>query len=200
MTEATKRKELSPRDVVTPPVRLAFPALFKPRPKMKVPGGTDEKQRLTYQAVLLMPPEIALEPFHAAMKAAMLDKFGKIEKLPADRNPIRSCDEKAGSVDGYEPGWRYINTHSGYAPAVVDQRRQPILDQDAIFAGCWCRFHINAYAWIFGAKKGVSFSLNAVQLVRTDERLDGRSNVDDVFEALEDAGANTASADDMFAS
>lgn len=195
MQQQTEKK-LGPTHVVTPRVRLAFPALFKPRPKMK--GGTDpNSQKLTYQAVLLLPPEVDLKPFHDAMRAAMIDKFGKVEKLPADKNPIRSCDEKAGTVDGYEPGWRFINLHSQYAPAVVDQRRQPIIDESMIFAGCYVRAHVNAFAWTFGPRKGVSFGLNAIQLVEVGPRLDGRANVDDVFEALESTDT-TGDASDLF--
>lgn len=189
MHEAAKpKRELSPSNVVTPPCRLAFPALFKPKPRMKV-VKPDEKVRLTYQAVVLMPPEVTLEPFYEAMKFAMTEKWGKIEKLPGDRNPIRDAGDKAGQIDGYEAGWKFINCHSGYAPAVVDRRRQPIIEPELVYAGCWCRFHLNAFAWDYGGKKGVSFSLNAVQFDHDDDRLDGRANVEDVFEALEDSGS-----------
>ena len=62
-----------------------------------------------------------------------------------------------------------------------------MIDKDAVFAGCWCRFHLTAFAWDHPVGgKGVSFSLNAVQLVRQDERLDGRvTNVADIFDPIE---------------
>lgn len=175
------------RELVTPPVRLAFPALFKPKPRFQ---GSD---RETYQAVLLLPPDTDMAPFVAAMKAAMVEKFGKVIQLPAAKNPIRDCGDK--TIDGYEDGWAYINTHSGYAPAVVDQQRQEIIDPSKIYAGCWCRFHLTAYAWDHpSGGKGVSFSVNAVQLVRDGERLDGRRDVSEIFESITVEGDEESSA------
>jgi hypothetical protein len=182
--------ELHPTEIVTEPVRLAFPALFAPKPVMK--GSTD----LKYQAALLIPPSVDLAPFVNAVKAAMDDQWGKAIKLSGRGNPINSCDEK--ELNGYEDGWRFINVKSKYQPSVVDQKRMPILDpgigdledaireaENRIYAGCWCRFHISAYAWDNQFGKGVSFSLNAVQLVREDTRLDGKRSAKDVFDAID---------------
>lgn len=174
----TKPQQSDPMSLVTPPVRLAFPALFEPKPVAK--GNST----LKYQAVLLIPPSVQLAPFLEACKAAMLDKFGKIERVKAQNNPIKKCEEK--ELDGYEPGWHYINVKSNYAPTVVDQRRQDILDPERIFAGCWIRAAINAFAWDHPqGGKGVSFGLNAVQLVREDARLDGRKGASDLFDEVE---------------
>lgn len=171
--------ELSDREVVTEPCRLAFPSLFEPKPRFK---GSD---RETYQAVVLLPPEVDKKPFVNAIKAAMLDKWGKLLQLRSDKNPLRECGEKS-TIDGYEEGWHYINTHSGYAPGLVDQKRQEVIDREKFYAGCWCRFHLTAYAWEHPTGgKGVSFSLNAVQFVKDDDRLDGRKKAADVFDAIE---------------
>lgn len=170
--------EASPLSIVTPPVRLAFPALFEPKPVAK------GNPTLKYQAVLLIPPSVDLKPFYECVKAAMLEEWGKVEKLPARNNPIKSCEEK--ELDGYEPGWHFINVKSNYAPTVVDQRRQDILDPERIFAGCWVRCALNAFAWKHDqGGKGVSFGLNAVQLVREDTRLDGRKSATDLFDEVE---------------
>lgn len=173
--------ELAPTEIVTPPVRLAFPALFEPKPVAK--GSTE----LKFMATLLIPPTVELKPFYECVKAAMLDKWAKLLQLPAKNNPIKRCDEK--ELDGYEPGWFFINTKTQYQPNVVDQRRQEIIDKDRIFAGCWCRFHLNAYGYDHPqGGKGVSFGLNSVQLVREDARLDGRKTATDVFDEIETAG------------
>jgi len=170
--------DMKPTEIVTPPVRISFPALFEPR---AVARGKEEKK---YQASLLLPPDIELKPFLDCIRAAMLDKFGKLLKLPSRSNPIKDCGEK--DLAGYEDGWHFINVKTQFQPAVLDQRKQEILDADRVFAGCWCRFHLNAYAWDHPVGgKGVSFSLNAVQLVREDARLDGRRPAVDVFDAIE---------------
>lgn len=199
MPEATKTKE-----VVTGPVRIAFPALFRPKPVAK--GNPD----LKFQCALLLPPDTDLTPFKKAMVAAMEEKFGGAIKLSGTRNPLRPCDEK--EIEGYEDGWFYINVKSGYAPGVVDQARKPILDPELaevdfdtaiqraekrIYGGCWVRAHITAYAWNHQTGgKGVSFSLNAIQLVKTDTRIGGGPvDVMSVFDPI-DMGDDAGSGDD----
>jgi len=168
---------LEPNEIVTEPVRIAFPSLFKPKPVMK---GSDD---LKWQAALLLPPDYDKKPLLACIKAVMLEKWGKVIKLTGRNMPIKSCAEK--DLAGYEDGWFYVNTKSGYQPSVLDQRKQEVLDEDRIFAGCWCRFHLKAYAWDNQFGKGVSFGLEAVQLVRTDERLGGRKPATEVFGEIE---------------
>lgn len=192
----TKPKtSLSPMDIITPPVRLSFPALFEPRPR--APGS----DRMTYQAVLLIPPEVDMRPFAEAIKAAMREKWGdKITSLPADKNPIKDCADKA-ETPGYEVGWHYINTHSGYKPQVVDRNRQEVISPDVIYPGCWCRFHLKAFAYDHKVGgKGVSFSLEAVQFVRDGDRLDGRRKASDIFDPIETEEGGTAPGDleDLF--
>ena len=187
--------EMKATDIVTPPCRLSFPSLFE---KSATFRGSDDKK---YQASLLLPPEVDLKPFYACMEAAMLAKFGKPIKLPASKNPVKNCDEK--DLDGYDEGWHYINCKSGYQPNVLDQKRQEILDPERIFAGCWVRMHLSAFAWDHPTGgRGISFSLNSVQLVREGERLDGRRGGADVFEDIEveemptDTGAGQAAGGD----
>jgi hypothetical protein len=170
--------DLSDVEIVTEPCRISFPALFEPKPVAK------NNPDLKYQAAVLIPPDVDLAPFYAVVKAAMIAKFGKVIKLPAKSNPIHSCDDK--DLDGYDEGWHFVNVKSGYQPSVVDQKRQEVIDASRVYAGCWCRFHLSAYAWDHPqGGRGVSFSLNAVQLVREGERLDGRRAVKDVFDAVD---------------
>lgn len=193
--------ELREVEIVTEPFRLAFPALFEPKP---VAQG---EEKTSYQATLLLPPDANLKPFLRCIAAAMRDEWGKVEKITAGRSgwsphaqPIKPCD---GRYAGFDEGWHFIRTSSQYQPSVVDQRKQEILDPNRIFAGCWCRFHLNTYAWKHPVGgKGVSFSLNAVQLVREDERLDGRKSAQAVFdeievEGVEDLGVDTDELDEL---
>src|SRR5262245_52220906 len=85
------QKKPKPTVVIVPECRLAFPSLFKPKPRQR---GEQDQSKWTFQAVLLLPPTLDLSPFVSAMKAAMLDKFGKLISLPATKNPIRDCAEK----------------------------------------------------------------------------------------------------------
>lgn len=179
---------MKPTELVTPPVRLAFPALFEPRPVFK---GADEKK---YQAVLLLPPGTNMQPFAAAMKAAMLEEWKEVPKLRPDKQPVRPC---VGDYAGFDEGWHFIRVSSKYMPTVVDQRRQEVIDRERVYPGCWVRVHINAFAWSHQTGgKGVSFGLNAVQLVRDDERLDGRKKPEDLFDPIEIEGDGGFDGDD----
>lgn len=174
-------------EVTTKPVRLSYPHLFEPRAKSE--GGAP-----VYQAQLLLPAGFDIAPLRAAMSAALKDKFG--DKTPAkDRmapygNPLRKMEEKQDSETGtfpvgYEAGGHFISASNKYKPFVVDRKAQPIEDAALVYPGCWCQVHLNAYAWDYKGKWGVSFSLEAVQFVRDDERLDGRKAPTDVFKPLE---------------
>jgi hypothetical protein len=188
--------ELSNREIVTEPCRLSFPALFEPKPVSKT-----KPNELKYQAAILIPKSVSLKPFYDCVKAAMIEKFGKAIKLPARANPIKACDEK--ELAGYEEGWHYINAKSGYQPGVVNQKLQDIIDPTAIYAGCWCRFHLLAFGWDHPeGGKGVSFSLQSVQFIRDDDRLDGRLAAKDAFDAVEvegdDEPENNVDVDELF--
>jgi len=160
--------ELTPRDVITPPVRIAYAnGLWEAR----VPAGSAPGTKAKFGCVLLLPPETKLEAFAAAIKAAMMDKWGKVIPLPAAKNPIKDAAEKDG-VAGFDEGWHFINVSGTRQPAVVDGQLNPILDKDMLFSGCYVHAHLNAYAWDHPTGgKGVSFGLNSVQFVRTGERL-----------------------------
>lgn len=184
----TKKAAPNPCRIITPDVRLAFVSLFKPKPR--APGSPD----LRFQTAILVPPGTNMQPFADAIKAAMLKKFSKIIPLKDKGNPVRPADQQ--EYAGYEKGWLVINATSERQPPVVDRAKLPVTDPAIAHAGCWARCVLTAYGWgpnVGGS--GISFELNAVQIVRpgadTDPggaRLDGRGkpvNPDEAFEALE---------------
>lgn len=190
----SKQVPLTSRDLITPEGRLSFPSLFEPKPRFK--GSPN----LTYQCVLLLPPDTDMKPFHAAIKAAMVAKWGKVVQLPGDKNPIRSCSDKH-DVSGYEDGWFYLNLHSRNRPGVVDRVCVPVTDPARVYPGMWVRAFINSFAWEHpSGGRGISFGLNSIQLVRDDERLDGRRDATQVFTPLGDlegSPSSTPAADDL---
>lgn len=169
--------------IVTPDVRLQYPALWVPKPR-----AADKPDALTFQAVLLIPPDADLAPFANAIRAAVHGRFGPTAKINPAKLPIRSCADKPDSP-GYDEGWHYLNVHSKRQPGVVDQLAVPIATDDGrVYAGCWVRAYINAFAWEHPVGgRGVSFGLNAVQLVRDGERLVGGGRpATEVFAPLAD--------------
>ncbi len=159
-----------PTLVVLGPGRLSFPALFEAAPQM------GDATKLKFEATILLPPDTDIAPLHAALKKAVLDKFGELIPLAPDKYPIKDCEAKTAAkpLKGYLSGWHCITTKSDYAPELFDQRVKPLIDQEALYAGCWVNLFCKAYGYNVKGNRGVTFGLNAVQLVRDGDRLDGR--------------------------
>ena len=87
-------------------------------------------------------------------------------------------------IDKYpeNEGHFLLNARSKKKVGLVDVDRQPILDADEIYSGCWAYVSVTSFAYD-NASKGVSFFLNNIMKARDDERF----------------GASTASPDEDFA-
>lgn len=176
---ASKKRGVS-KTFVTEPCRLAFASLHKATPK-----HATTPDRLAFQATILIPPKMSLDPFKAAMKEASLQMWGEIRKLEGNGMPLKRANP-AKKWRGFDEGWFFVKASTLNPPAVVDQNRQPIIDPSKIYAGCWCRFAVNVFAWDNAAGAGLSFGLEAVQLIREDEPLARpRTPIDQLFDAVE---------------
>lgn len=204
MTETTKQEKKATA-VVLRDVRISYPNLFTPR-------AASENAEPKYSAQVLIPkghPQLA--ELQAAMKAAVAEKFknppaGK--DRAANGNPIRKMEEKQDPdtgefPGGYEAGGFFLSTSNKYKPAVVNRAAKLVTDENFIYPGCVCHISLNAYAWSFNSKWGVSFSLDGVQFVQDGERLDGRRPGTDAFAPLEgetppSGAAGASDQDDLF--
>lgn len=171
--------------IITPVVRLAFPALFEPAPVVK------GDPRLKYQATLIVEnaddlaaiEKLAVDTWNAKFPGKAFPKRGK------RGNPIHEADEMSDDVDGFPEGSFFIRASSKFRPGVVDRATDPIVDREEVYAGCYVRVQLSAYAWEHETGKGVSFNLGHVQKVKDGDRLDGRQDASEVFGALADSSA-----------
>ncbi len=168
--------------LITPEGRLSFPNLFVPRAPMEGQAGEAK-----YSCTLIFPKDADLSALKAAASAAVREKWG--DKKPANlRSPFRDGDEK--ELDGYA-GCTFINISSKQKPGVVDENVQPIIDASAIYAGCYVRASVRAYAYEKAGNRGVAFGLNNIQKTRDGEAFGGGpSRAEDDFAAV--AGAKAA--------
>jgi hypothetical protein len=176
------------KNIVTPMVRLAFPALFEPKPVMK--GDA----RLKYQATLVIKSADDLKPILALAEATWKAKFpGKpFPKIGRKGNPIHESDEMSDDVKGFPDGTFFIRASSKYAPGLVDRQRQDIIDPEQLYPGCYVRVELGAYAWEHNTGgRGVSLSLCNVQKLGDGERLDGRREAAEVFGEVGDDDFDT---------
>lgn len=90
-------------------------------------------------------------------------------------------------LDNYpeNEGHFLLNARSKKKVGLVDIDRQPILDADEIYSGCWAYVSVTSFAYD-NESKGVSFFLNNIMKARDDERFGGgASSPDEDFAEVE---------------
>ena len=174
-----KQKAMELKKVKTPEFRLSFPALYKPK--------SFEQQEAKYSCVMLFDKTKAdLTGMKKAVVAAATEKWGAKEKWPKGmKTPFRDGDEKE-DMDGYK-GHTFVSASSKQAPQIVDYkgpgvRPEPIPETDnRCYAGCYARATLIAFAYDKAGNRGVSFSLQNVQVLRDGKPFSGRKNAEDEF-------------------
>lgn len=174
--DAPKRKT-----VVTPVFRVSFPSVFE---KSQFGDGKPK-----YGLAAVWEPEKftdADKKLWAAMGAladeASMSLFKKPVKQLADnfKKPVRDGVEKE-HLDGYGAGKKFANMTSHQKPGLVDRNKQPIIDQEQFYAGCYARALVTAYAYD-NKGKGVAFGLMNIQKVSDGEAFSGRVAAEDSFD------------------
>jgi hypothetical protein len=169
----------------TPEATLSFPVFKAPRPQGGVMGG-----KMVYSCSLLFDKKAQASAEYKAMQQACIkaakDKFGADIKLATLTLPFRNAGEK--EYAGYEDGFTYISPWSEQRPGIVDHNVEDILDVGGVYAGMKVRASISPFAWANTGRKGVSFGLNHIQVLKEGSRIDGRVTADKAFGkvALED--------------
>lgn len=179
--------------VTTPKGRVSFPNLFTPRAVMT---GAAEK----YSVTLLIPKTEDISKLVELRNKTVSDKWPDANTRPKKlHNPIKDGDtdvmddgtlrkEKYPEVAGH---WIIAasRTKKAGAPKVVDQQMQAILDEGEVYAGCYARMSVHAFAYAPSknapqSKYGVSFGLNNVQKLAEGEPFAGGSKPEDDFDAV----------------
>lgn len=188
-------KKTNVMKVVTPKFRLSFPELFEPK--------AFENQAAKYSCQMLFDKKTDLSPLKNVVKKAIKDKWGETPPKGLVL-PFKDGNEK--DLEGYEDTIVVIAA-SKFRPQVVDQKLEAILTADDIYAGCYARAAINAYAWEYKnakgqvMKRGVSFNLESLQKLAEGERFVKRPDASETFDSVDDGSddvSNYASDDDDF--
>lgn len=181
--------------IITPPAIACFTQkLFVPGHIGKAQPGKEEE----YSIVLLFP-EPALETpqwkdVKDAINAVAMEKWGAdklkdaafVSKLKS-RMPVKDAGEKQGQWAGFEPGRKFMTLKrkkSWDAPQVIDASGHQIIDPSLVFAGAVVRAGVRFFAYDNEFGRGVSATLDMVQLLKGGggvKRLDNRVNAKDAF-------------------
>ena len=192
----------------TVPVRISYPAVFKPRgfqdsdPKYSVTLMFDKTNKEQMASL-----KVLFDDATAVLNEAWPNKETqpRIPMMGSDNSPIKDCD-KACDRQGIplaEKNPPYVGhyiircaTGADSPPFRVDRNVEEIIDASVIYPGCFCKVNLNAYSYEVkgptGAiiNKGVTFGFNGIQFVKDGDRIGGtRKSVDQMFEA-EDPGAD----------
>lgn len=173
--------------VVTPPFRVSFPEVFE--------AASYDNGPAKYSVTMLFYPD-KMDAKDQAKFQAMKDildeacraKFGKsIKEMRTAgefRRGMRLGTEKP-DLDGYGEGCVFAKASTKTRPGVVDKKKQPVLEADELYAGCWARATVTAYGYDKKGK-GVAFGLSNIQKLGDDENFSGRVSAEDE-EGFDDA-------------
>jgi hypothetical protein len=169
----------NPCKVLTETFRVSFPHLDKPHAMEE--GGTPKFGL----AMLFDKTSPGLEKLRAACKAAVAKKWG--DKPPKGlRTPLRDGNEK--DYDGYKD-MIYVSASSTDQPGIVDQTKNA-LDPRKVYAGCFARATVVAFAYDKAGNKGVAFALHNVQFVKNGEPFGNKRQAEDDFTEIEGEDPN----------
>lgn len=172
--EKTKADWAKLKTEKTPMFRVSFPHLLEPH-KFK------PEDKAKYSVVMLFPKNTDMSALKRAHDAALAQKFGEDpKKWPKVRSPFRDGDEKM-ETDGYAGNF-FISASSEQKVGVIDRDRNPILDKDDVYAGCYGRAQIQAFYYDQKGNKGVSFALLNFQKLKDGDAFSGRKAAETVFD------------------
>lgn len=164
----------------TPYGTLAFAHLFQPKPRA-------EDKEPDYNCVLIFNPAQQNTPAYKALVDACIlaarEEWGEKVNLKEVKMPFRDGAEKAGKYQGFNVGDKFIAPWSKNKPGIVNAQRQDVHLPEEVWAGQLVRMNVNPFPWMNSGKKGISFGLNHVQIIKTDgPRIDGRGTASSAFD------------------
>ena len=163
--------------LMTPSARIAFPQVWRPK-------AFAEGQAENFSVIAIFYPDNFTEAERKQYKkmikvcnAESKAKFGKeMKALPSTAGrPITNGEEK-GELLGFGEGSVFATLKSRYKPSVVDKHGEEITDESLVYPGVWARFTVTPYAYSGTFGKGVKLGLRNIQILKDDERFDGRTN------------------------
>lgn len=167
--------------ITTGVVRISYPHVYEPYGM----EGQDPK----YSASLIIPKSDTktIEKIEQAVDAAIEEgasKFGKKVTKKSLKLPLRDGDLEKDD-EAYANSY-FLNAKSNTKPQIVNKNVDLILDEDAIYAGCYVRVSLNFYAFSVNGNKGVAVGLGNIQKVKDGPSLGGRTKASDDFDVFED--------------
>jgi hypothetical protein len=189
---------------LTSPIGIAT-FVFVDKPQQ--PAENQKSKEPKYKLVLSVDAEgkasDAMKQLKLACIAAAEQKFGadardkiKKGKIKMPWRPGTDYEDEHGFPFDRE-GSIFMNFSSKDQPGCVDRKAKP-LDPKELYSGCEVRVTYGVWPYDTDGNKGVTLFLNNVQLVKKGDRLAGRPDAADDFEAMEgEDGSDDGEVDDI---
>ena len=110
-------------------------------------------------------------------------------------NPLRDGDSSSDLPDSVTPGDApyagnyFMNVKNKMKPGIVDAQLNTVIDPSEFQSGDYCLVSLNSYGYD-NKKRGVSFSLQNVQVLEKGEPLGISSRAEDDFQVVDPAGSS----------
>lgn len=184
--------------IITPVFRLSYPNLFKP-------SYNKLAKREEYTITMLFDKKTSAVDLKGLKELAQKVAIAKFGAKPGKiKSPFRDGDteisDQTGELKKFTnpsiDGMIYIRSWSKFPPGIVDAARQPIIAEDEIYGGCYCRAQLNCYAYDQAGNRGVSFGLLHIQKVKDGDPFGSRTRPEDAFSSVEGATESLAENND----
>jgi hypothetical protein len=186
----------------TSPIGIAsFVHLFVPQQPRE--GSTNKEPK--YKMILCFDTETAksqeMRDLKLACIAAAEAKFGDKAREQIKKGKIAmpwrdNSDYEENGPPFDQPGI-FINFSSKDQPGIVDRKAKPITNASAVYSGMRARATYGVWAYDTNGNRGVTVFLNNVQKVADGERLAGRPEASDDFEAVAGEDGTDDDVDDI---
>lgn len=182
MAEKTKQKET----LITPLFRVSFNHLW-------TPSKNDDGTEIYSVTAIFEPDDPGLKVMYDQVQALIQEKW-KGKRPPGFKSPFRKgVQQDDDNPNGYDlekyPEYegKVIATLRSYSRpvGVVDSKRQPIIDQNEFYSGCYAVASYSLYAFDKDKSKGVSLGLYNVMKIKDGEPLVTRRIAEQDFQEID---------------
>ena len=180
-------KTMSPTKVITSPETLwSYVHVTQPQSI----NGSEPKYSI--QVRIKKTDTKTIDAVQNAMRAAYEEGQAKLKGTgkfvpPYDtlKKPLRDGDLEFPD-DETMAGYYFINANNRQKPGVVDRDRNPILNAEEIYSGCFGRCSLGFFAYNSGSSKGIACAINNLQKWNDGPRLGGHATAEEDFAGLDD--------------
>lgn len=194
-------KKDNPTRVILKNVRVSYCNLWSPQTVTDKEGHVKKDKNgdivTQYSCQLLVPKNDAFAKENETNIDAAINYIKNKEKAKlANKNGLVPSNLKVAKRDGdtdptyegdnvYKDMWVINATNKKGKPGIIDVTRQPIVSEQEVYSGMWVYASVTFGAYD-GEGKGIAAYINNIMKIRDDERLDGRIEAADEFEAFDD--------------